>query len=87
LVVLPSNGAEPNLRATLEVFCRTLSDDAESARRELEQVRTVVDLLIAALDDAEALTRARGAIEERCALVIRAPREQNSVAAGEIELF
>jgi methyl-accepting chemotaxis protein len=46
-----------------------------------------VDKLISALDDADALAHARCAIEERCAVEIRAPGDQNSVAAGEIELF
>jgi methyl-accepting chemotaxis protein len=46
-----------------------------------------VDALLAALDDADALAEALRALEARCSTIIQAPGEQNSVAAGEVELF
>jgi hypothetical protein len=91
LAVLASNGAEPTVRATLELlredidtqliaFVQERMEPADGLAKDLEKLAVV-------LDDAEVLTQAWGAIEQRCAMVIRAPGEQDSVAAGDIDLF
>ncbi|MGA2450085.1 MAG: methyl-accepting chemotaxis protein [Polyangiaceae bacterium] len=59
----------------------------EKRLERVDGLATDVDALIAGLDDTEALANAARAVEQRCAAVIRAPGEQNSVAAGGVELF
>ncbi len=79
-IVLPSTGAEPSLRTTLELLRRTLGEDADRARRELAQVRTVVTDAIATLNESfHALEAQSRSQQELVAELVDAGEDEGSL--------